>query len=412
MRKVLFAFLLFALIILPLSANGNSEETESGVTTIQWWCPNWDEDDARELVSAFEAQNPDIKVELVITDWDTYKARTTAALTGKDVPELYSVLLTDVRPYAQMGLLAPVEDSCAAAGTDWSDILPAAKDIVSLDGVIYAVPFRYDGSGVLYNKGILREFGYDEFPSTWNELMEMCEVIKQDGRYFGTAWPFGNQTNAVTRFAQQLYTYGGNFMNDAQTEVTLDTEAAYAALSAIVDTFTKGYAMTSSLELDNTRLRDTFGAGNMAYYIGGPFDTDTIVANFPSVELGTTVIPGIDGMGCTTANGWCIVMGGNSENQEESARFLAFISQPENQAKLTDTFPASYKGMEDEKFSSEYLMPFFVQLENSKEEPSYTRWAEMEPIIYMYMQEALNGNISVKEACNSMDRDLTALLGL
>lgn len=412
MKKAICLLLAALTITSAVFAGGSSESNNSGVTTIQWWSPNWDEVESRELIATFEADNPDIKVDLVVTDWDTYKAKTTTALTGRKAPELYSVLLTDVKPFAEKGLIAPVYDLCKDAGTDWSDMIPAAIDIVSYNSETYAIPFRYDGSGVYYNKAALRSVGYDEFPETWAEVLEMSDKLLANGTYTPTAWTFGNQTNAVTRFAQVLYTFGGDFMNTTGTQCTLNTTEAKDALSFLNNMLVKGYAPRSSLELDNTRLRDTFGAGQMAYYIGGPFDVDVILNDYSDIELGTAVLPGIDSMGCTTANGWCVVMAQNTENKEAAARFLSFLGTPSSQTKLTDSFPSSYTALQEAKFSTEYLTPFAKQLEVSKDEPSYIRWAEMEPIIYQYMQEAFTGKISTDEACESMTKDITDLLGL
>ena len=65
------------------SQNADTDKTEgTGQVTIQWWTPNWDEPESREMAAEFEKENPDIKVELVITDWDTYKSKITTAISA------------------------------------------------------------------------------------------------------------------------------------------------------------------------------------------------------------------------------------------------------------------------------------------------------------------------------------------
>lgn len=378
-------------------------------TTVVWYTPNWDEPESREMAAEFEAANPDVKVELVITDWDTYKAKITAALSGKNVPELYTVLLTDVNPFAKMGLLEPVDVLGEAAGIDFADLIPAAMDIVSVDGAPYAIPFRYDGSGIYYNVDILKEAGYESFPATWAEMLEMCAKLQEKG-IVGFCWPFGNQANAVTRFVQQIYTYGGSVLTDDQKTCLLDTDEAKKALSAIKETLDLGYASSSSMEVDNTIMRDMFGNGQIAFNLSGPFDWETLMADYPELNFASATIPGIDGTGVTTANGWCIVMGAGCDDKEAAARFLQYLTTPENQARLTDSFPASYVALDYEKFATDILKPFAEQLNTSREEPSYDRWAEIEPIIYQYMQMALSDSMSVEEACVAMTNDINTLL--
>ena len=380
-------------------------------TTIEWWTPNWDEVESREMAAEFEAANPGIKVELVITDWDTYKSKITAAISTNNAPELCTVLLTDVVPFAQVGLLEPLNELAAAAGVDFADLLPSAVSIASIGETVYGIPFRYDGSGIYYNVDLLKAAGYDTFPLTWDEMVEMSKKLTKDGVY-AFAWPLGNQANAVTRLVQQLYTYGGDILAEDGVTCTLNSEAGKKALANIVSSIQEGYANPSSAEIDNAKMRDMFGSGNLAFNFTGPFDVATLTTEYPNLNFATAVIPGVDGMGCTTANGWTLVMAKNcpSENKEAAAKMLAYLSTPQNQARLTDSFPASYTALEYEQFSTALLKPFAEQLENSRPEPTYTRWAEMEPVIYEYIQYAVSGSMSVDEACENMAADVTALL--
>lgn len=392
-------------------ASGSAQPAAAAQTTIEWWTLNWDEAASREFVEEFEAENPDIHVELVITDWDTYKSKITTAISATGAPELVTILLTDVAPFVNKNLLEPLNDRATAAGTDLSDFIDAALDITSVDGEAYGLPFRYDGSGIYYNVDMLKEFGYDSFPETWAEMLELCDKVKADGKY-GFAWPLGSQANSATRLVQQLYTYGGDVLNADETECLLNSDAAKSALNAIVSSIQNGEASPSSLEYDNTTMREAFGAGELAFNFTGPFDAATLDADYPELNYATAVIPGIDGMGCTTANGWCVAMARNcdEENKEAAAKFLSYIVKPENQARITQSFPASKTSIQDEKFATDVLKPFAEQLNNSRPEPAFARWSEMEPIIYEYMQYAVSGSMTVEKACEGMTKDINSLL--
>ena len=217
------------------SQNADTDKTEgTGQVTIQWWTPNWDEPESREMAAEFEKENPDIKVELVITDWDTYKSKITTAISAKNAPELFTILLTDVGPFAKKDLLEPLSELGRAASVDFDDLLEPALAITSLDDEIYGIPFRYDGSGIYYNVDMLKEAGYESFPTDWDEMAAMSKELSGDGVY-GFAWPLGNQANAVTRLVQQLYTYGGDILNEDETKCLLDSDAAKKALGNIVN---------------------------------------------------------------------------------------------------------------------------------------------------------------------------------
>lgn len=390
------------------SAPADSGESTQQVT-IQWWTPNWDEAESREMAAEFEEANPDIKIDLVITDWDTYKSKITTAISAKNAPELFTILLTDVGPFAKKDLLEPLTDLGKAASVDFDDLLEPALDITSLNGEIYGIPFRYDGSGIYYNVDMLAAAGYETFPTDWDEMVAMSKELSKDGTY-GFAWPLGNQANAATRLVQQLYTYGGDVLSEDETKCLLDSDAAKKALGNIVNSISEGYASPGSAEIDNTKMREMFAQGQIAFNFTGPFDVEPLKTEYPALNFKTAVIPGDGKMGCTTANGWGVSMAKNSENKEAAARFLAYITTPENQARLTDSFPASKTAIEYEQFAKEELKPFTEQLNNSKAEPTYENWAEMEPVIYQYIQNAVSGNMTVEEACEGMTADIDALL--
>lgn len=387
--------------------------TETGTpaekVTIQWWTPNWDEPESRQMVTEFEGTNSNIKVDLVITDWDTYKSKVTTAISANNAPELSTVLTTDVAPFTKLGLAAPLNDYAAKENIDLADFIKPALDIATVDGKIYGLPFRHDGSGMYYNVDLLKNAGYNEFPKTWDEFVAMSEKLTKDGVY-GFAWPLGNQANAVTRLIQQLYTLNGDILSADETKCLLDSDVAKKALGNIVNSIKEGYASPNSLEWDNTKMRDAFGSGQLAVLFSGPFDIDTLKKDYPNLNFKTAVIPGINGMGCTTSNGWTVMMAEKSTNKDAAAKFLAYIIKPENQIRLTDSFPASKTAIKDAKFSTEYLAPFAEQLNNSRPEPAYKAWAEMEPIIYSYIQQAVSGSTSIDEACANMTKDINAIL--
>ena len=106
---------------------------------ILWWTPNWGEPRARELAQKFEAANPDIKVNLEITVSDGLPARIQTALVSGSPPDLIEAQHGWVAPYAQAGLLLPLDDvlrtrtttfrprSTTTPGTESSGASPTAS---------------------------------------------------------------------------------------------------------------------------------------------------------------------------------------------------------------------------------------------------------------------------------------------
>lgn len=381
------------------------------VVTIEWWVPNWDEESATTLVEEFEAENSDIEVELVITTWDTMENQIRTALSNNNPPQVITELESRIPRLAEQELLAEIDPFLEDSSITKDDIVTSALDMNTVGDALYGLPFRHDGNGVYYNVGMFEEAGLDgeNFPATYAELLEASEALTQDTDgdgtidQYATAYPFGNQANAVTHFVRLVYTNGGTILNEDGTEATLDTPEAIAAMSDIAILFDEGFATISSTELDNTTLRGLFVNEQIAYYVSGPYDVDPIQEENPDIELGTAVIPGPDGMGTTTANGFSLIIPAGAENQDAAWQFVEFVAEPENMGRLTATFPGRKSAYELERFSDPLLQPFAEQLEQGQSEPAFSEWPLMEEVIFEYIQLVVLGEISPEDAMVEVD---------
>jgi multiple sugar transport system substrate-binding protein len=282
------------------------------------------------------------------------------------------------------------------------DFVPSALATGEYEGRYYSVPFRHDGAGLYYNKDLFTAAGLDPEhpPQTWAELVEYCKklTVTKDGKttQYGIGWPLGNVNNGVERYLPLLFDRGGKLFNQDQTRFTLETPEAIGALDALADLFKTGVAPTSSLEVDNTALRELFLNRRIAMYYSGPFDVQPVLE--AGIKLGTGVLPGVNGMGVTTVDGFSLIVPAHSSKQKAAEHFVAFVGQPKNQARLTATFPASYTALKYEQFNSPYLQPFIVQLGRVENMPNHPKWNELERILFDNIQAAVLGKKTSAQA--------------
>ncbi len=427
MRKWGLMLVIVAMLGLAACGGGNSEgtaESNGGSAggsgkkeTVTWWAPNWDEATARKLVSQFETENPDVKVDIVVTTWDTMENKIRVALMTKDVPDVITELESRIQGYAAKGLLLKLDDYFDDKMPK-DDFIKSALEINTYDGGVYGVPFRHDGSGVLYNKKMFKDAGLDpdKFPETWDEFISAARKLtkdtNQDGTtdQYATAWPLGNQANAVTRYIQMLFTEGGDVFNENKTKSLLNTPEAVEALRKLTDTIKNGEAPKSTVELDNTSMRDLFINEKIAMYIGGQFDIEPIGKDKPSIELGTAVLPGPGGMGTTTVDGFSLIVPEPAKHKDGARKLVQFIAQPEHMAELTATFPGRKSALEQPKFADPLLKPFSDQLEKGKSKPIHENWSNIEKTMYRYIQLVILNNMDVQEAADKMTAEVDAAL--
>ena len=332
--------------------------------SVTWWVPNWDEEAARQLVARYEQANPGYDVEIVITTWDTMAQRILTALSGSNPPDLVTELQSRIVLYASRDMLTDV--------TEWfdrdltrEDFIDSALATGTFDGRLYSLPFRHDGAGLIYNEDLFAAVGLDPErpPATWDDFVSYGQALTI-GRnnvttQYGTAWPLGNMGNAVVRYLQLLYDGGGTFFNADRTGVELASPEAMEAMRRLTDTIlTSEIAPRSSLEIDNTGLRELFANGRIAMFIGGPYDIPPLVD--AGMNIGTATLPGTGGIGTTMVNGFSLLIPERAANPEAAWQFAAYIAQPESQAHLTATFPANRIAAEADRFSAPLLQPFLA----------------------------------------------------
>jgi ABC-type glycerol-3-phosphate transport system substrate-binding protein len=374
--------------------------TSTHAETIAWWLPNWDEKPARAIVADYETANPGEKVEIVITTWDTMAQKILVGLQSHNAPDVITELESRTLRYARQGLLTDLTDVVTKLGKD--DFVPSALATGEYKGRYYSVPFRHDGAGLYYNKDLFAAAGLDPEhpPQTWAQLMEYCKklTVTKDGKttQYGIAWPLGNVNNGVERYLPLLFDHGGKLFNQDQTQFTLNTPEAISALDAMVEVFKAGLAPTSSLEVDNTGLRELFLNKRIAMYYSGPFDVQPILE--AGIKVGTGYLPGLKGMGVTTADGFSLLVPAHSSKQKAAEQFVAFVGQPKNQARLTATFPASFTALKYDQFNTPYLQPFIVQLGRVENMPNHPKWNELQRILFENIQAAVLGKKTSAQA--------------
>lgn len=130
-----------------------------------------------KLIEAFEAENPNIKIEFKPFKATEYNTILNTALQSDSGPDILQL-----RPYApgislaEAGYLEPL-DSLPGITSFPKDVLAAAT---GKDGKIYGVPLSLNSTQFFYNKKIFEQNGLQE-PKRWDELIATAKALKEKG---------------------------------------------------------------------------------------------------------------------------------------------------------------------------------------------------------------------------------------
>lgn len=176
------------------SSSGSGGEAE-GPVTLSFAC--WNQSSAPEwdaLKDAFEAENPNIKIELKeysAKDYDTLLVTDLAAGAG---PDLFPI--KDMRRYnfyQANGQLGDVSDIADPVKSDENIRI----DYFDIDGKYYGLPFRQDGEVIYYNKDLFNKAGV-ELPDgnwTWDDYVKTAKALAEGLAAAGETQAKGNYTH-------------------------------------------------------------------------------------------------------------------------------------------------------------------------------------------------------------------------
>ena len=94
MKKVLFSLVMVAVLLLsacggkPAAGNGSTSPVQ--ITYMEWGDPA-ELDVWKAIVADFEAANPNIKVNVEVSDWDTYWTKLKTLLAANTPPDVFAI---------------------------------------------------------------------------------------------------------------------------------------------------------------------------------------------------------------------------------------------------------------------------------------------------------------------------------
>ncbi len=295
-RSAMVAVAAFGVIGLTLA--GCAPAAEDGPVEITYLIDDGENSikTADALISAFEAANPNITVDVETrpggADGDNIVK--TRLATGEMADVFFYNAGSLFQALSPADTLVPMTDAALAS------VLPSFQSTVSVDGVAYGVPLGTAmGGAIMYNKAIYAELGL-EVPLTWDDFMANNEAIKAAGKTavlqsYKDTWT--SQLFVLADFANVLAEDPEWADKYTANEVKYATDdAARAGFEHLQEVFEGGYLNEDfgSATFDQTILKLANGEG--AHYPMLTFAIQSIIANAPDKidDIGVFALPGTD----------------------------------------------------------------------------------------------------------------------
>ncbi len=288
-----------------------------------------------ELITMFEAENPDVKVKVNIFDHEGYKTAIRNFMTA-DAPDLASWYAGNrMAPFVKAGQFMDVSDVWEKNGLGQK--LSASKPSMTIDGKQWGVPYTYYQWGIYYNKDVYKQAGVSE-PKTWDEFIANCAKFKAAGIDCVTTgskalWPVAGIFDYLS-----LRTNGYEFHMDLTSGKIAWTDdrvkAVFAEWAKLVE---PGYVTANHTAIDWQDAVSLLVQGKAANYVMGNFAVAAFKdGGMTNDNLGFMVFPEITAglPRAEEAPTDTIHIPAGAKNAEDAKTFLAFVTRADVQTAL------------------------------------------------------------------------------
>ena len=263
---------------------------------------NGGSDGFRTVLAAWNDAHPDITLNENVLANAEYKTQIATLAAADNLPDVFLLQGMNTKAWAEQGLVMDLTDTIKAS--PYYDQYDQDYFTPFKDGdKIYGFPVLTGGTCtvVIYDKAMWKEAGYDQFPSTWEDVEKASEYFKEQGIdtvAFGNGgkWQansdflstLGDRYTGKDWFQSLIDKSGAAFTDEAFVKALAETQHLFTE----TDIFNEDYNSVT-----NEDAREYYISGDAAAFIGGNWDESYIATTLKDSDeekfnnIGFAVLP-------------------------------------------------------------------------------------------------------------------------
>jgi len=366
----------------------------------------------QEVIQAFEAENPDIQVNLYVVTWAEGQQKIQDMIDDGNPPTLARVATRWIPQYVAAGLLEPV-DSYMTPEFRAQFIPLLINEGSQYEGRTFGLPITVSSRALYYNKALFEQAGLSTPPRNWDELRSAAQAVhalESDVYGFGVQ---GKDIETSTYFYYFLWGNGGEILTEDGTRPAFngaEGQEAIAFLKGLVD---DGLTQPNPTESVRADLETAFAQGKLGMVITGPWLAKKLATEAPDLEYGLAAIP-YQTTPTTLAAQDTLILFKQAKNKEAAWKFVEFLYRDEYRLKydLTEgVLPEKISVAENSQIKDNPSFAFFMEkLPTGRFEPLNVKSADISTAVVNALQAAYRGEMTPLEALNEAAAQVLRML--
>lgn len=375
--------------------------------------------DTQALVDEWNSKNPDVKVNLLVTNWDVYPDRLLTWVSGNRAPDIANIDTVDFNFYRTQGKLLPLDDVISKSFL--KNFYPSPLHSFNYGGHQYALPYFLDPRAMYYRSDLFAEAGLPA-PVTWDDVASAAKRLTGGGIYGYTVG--GKAPQVFTGFDYKLFNSGpGAPRGHRGRNGKWDINNSYGvkALTFLEDMIKSGYTNPnptgSEMQAD---LQPVFISGKLAMIETGSWLVAMLQQQAPNLKYSLTNLPvqARDEKPVTLTEPDCIMVFKTDNTQNHKAavgRFLEFQFNKTNRMKFANQrgcVPERQDVGTDPQYLDSPQKKFFsglVPVSINRYSDMGTKGSKVDQVATTWFQKVFLGQMGVKPALDQCASALNAI---
>jgi multiple sugar transport system substrate-binding protein len=370
-------------------------------------------EDLDQMIAAFEAQNPGIKVKVETAPFDQYFTKLQTLIAGGDPPDAFELNYENFVSYASKEALLDLTTLAAADPAFAERFYPRAYEAFSRDGKQYGLPESFSNVVLFYNKDLFDAAGvaYPTADWTWKEEIEAAQKLTNaDEGIWGMYSPV-----QFWEFYKTAAQNGCGVFGADGTTVTINEPGCVEALQFMVDAINKEKVAPTDADMAGVSDGDLFKQGKIAMLTTGiwmfsgfadaPFTWDI------TLEPGNT-----QKAHHFFAN--AVAISSKTDHQQEAWQWAQFFTSSPEAAKIRVAASWELPALNDEALFADWLAitppesreVVFEALDTLVTPPVIEQQSQMQDKVNELLAEAKSGAITPQEALDQAKTAIEALM--
>ena len=364
--------------------------------------------------------------------WPEFKQALTLAAEAKAAPEIVVTGHEDIGPWAQSGLIVPVEDYVDLDAWPLNGIYPNLMEIASYGGQVYGLPQDAESRPMFFWRPHMKAIGYtdaqlDALPQMVQDGTYTMANVLEDAKKMedaGVVQPgYGFYPRYVDGpdFWQFYRSFGGTLEENGK--LVFDKAAMGRFYQFFADAVTAGVTKKNHLGMDGNQWWAEVASGKAGIWHGGTWhyaryvNQEGLTDFFGNVIF--SLIPAGEGGKANTLTHplvYLLTSGHDDETTQIAARLITIASNP--QINVLHAVKSSHLGISEEEASlalysddrwtreaTERLLPFATAM------PNNSNFGAFQTAMFKGLEASWTGTKTVEAAVNDSASELSSVLG-